>query len=293
MKSMTGFGRAVEVANGNRIAVTVQSWNHRYLDLVFRLPEELRPLEASLRDRIGTRIQRGRCEIAVRLEQASSDAGSRALDVAALERFLDEAQPLIASSRINESLRLGDLLHSPFLVPSSPDPDRGSALQAGVEKALDAAIEEFDGARSREGDKLSEALAAIWSELREIVRRLAERRAEMGSGLEEALRRRLDEILPEGARPLPPERLAQELALLAERSDVREELERLAAHLEHFDSQRRGTGPHGRRLDFLTQELLRELNTVGSKSRDVETTRLVMEGKVVNEQLREQVQNVE
>jgi len=293
MKSMTGFGRAIEVADGNRVAVTVQSWNHRYLDLVFRLPEELRPLEASLRDRIGTRILRGRCEVAVRVEQGSGDSNPRALDVVALERFLAEARPLLDNGKIDDSLRLGDLVHSPFLAPSSPDPDRGSALQAGVEKALDAAFEQFDGARSREGAKLSEALAVIWNELRDIVRRLAERRAEMGRGLEEALQRRLDEILPEGARPLPPERLAQELALLAERSDVREELERLAAHLEHFDSQRRGAGPHGRRLDFLTQELLRELNTVGSKSRDVETTRLVMEGKVVNEQLREQVQNVE
>ena len=293
MKSMTGFGLAAEQAEGTRVTVTVQAWNHRHLDLVFRLPEELRPQESTLRERVGSRLARGRCEIAVRIESDGGGSTPRRLDRAAFEQFLAEARELTASGAVSPELRLGDLVRSPFLIPAPLEALGGGSLEKLTCRALDRAIADLDAARCAEGEKLSTALAATCTELRSVVAALAERRSVVGNDLEESLRRRLDEILPEGARPLPPERLAQELALLAERSDVREELDRLAAHLESFEAQRAGPGPHGRRLEFLTQELLRELNTIGSKSALAEITALVVEGKAVLEKVREQVQNVE
>jgi uncharacterized protein (TIGR00255 family) len=293
MKSMTGFGSSVAQSGAVRVAVTVQTWNHRHLDLVFRLPEDLRPLESTLRERVASRLGRGRCEIGVRLELEGIDGTPRRLDRPAFERFLEDAHELTETGIVSPEVRLGDLVRSPFLIPSPAETPDSADLAQLASRAVDRALAELDGARAAEGEKLSAALAATCAELRAVVAALGERRSLVGGELEENLRRRLDEILPEGARPLPPERLAQELALLAERSDVREELDRLAAHLETFETQRAGAGPHGRRLEFITQELLRELNTIGSKSRDVESTRLVVEGKVLNEQLREQVQNVE
>jgi uncharacterized protein (TIGR00255 family) len=119
------------------------------------------------------------------------------------------------------------------------------------------------------------------------------RRDQISGRIESSLRARLDELLPGGSAAVPPERLAQEVVLLAERSDVREELDRLRAHLEHFAEVAAADGPVGKRLEFLTQEIQRELNTLGAKSRDTETTRRVVDAKVACEQLREQIQNVE
>lgn len=293
MKSMTGFGRGVAGDEGRRVVVTVQGWNHRNADLVFRLPEAMRPLEAGLRERVRRQVERGRCEISVRLEAANGGAGVRRLDREGLARFLADSADLVASGTIERRWTLGDLARSPFVIAQAEaeEPDTWASSVAG--DALAVALEAFDAARCAEGARLAAHLCASLAELRELVEKVAERRDRGTARIETQLRERLDEILPGGSAGLPPERLAQEIVLLADRSDVREELERLRGHFTALAGIFDEAGPHGRRLEFLVQEVLRELNTLGSKSRDLETTRWVVEAKVVNERMREQIQNVE
>ncbi len=293
MKSMTGFGRALVGEDGLRVTVEVQGWNHRHLDVVIRAPDDLRPMEAEIRERTARSVARGRCEVNVRVQISDEASGLRRLDHAALRRFLEDTRDLVESGELDDGFGRGDLVRSPFLVPVATEPVEAQLLRRLVLQALETALGEFEKVRGREGSKLAGILSESLRDLSMIVERLGARRAAMAGTLEESLQKRLTEILPRDAGPLPNDRIAQELALLAERADVREELERLKAHLEHYSASIDEAGPHGRRLDFLGQELLRELNTVGSKSRDVETTRLVVEGKLVNEQLREQIQNVE
>jgi uncharacterized protein (TIGR00255 family) len=290
---MTGFGAAAAGAEGRRVLITVQGWNHRNADLVFRLPEELRPLESELRELVRRRVQRGRCEIGVRFESGGAGSAGRRLDRDGVERFLAEAAELVASGRVEPRWTLGDLSRSPFLVASQPAAEAEEETHAAVRSALAAALDGFDAARRNEGERAARNLLDALAELDALVARIAARRDSGAAEAEARIRARLDELLPGGSAAVPAERLAQEIVLLADRSDVREELERLAAHLASFREMAAEPGPHGRRLEFLVQEILRELNTLGSKSRDLETTRWIVEAKVVNERMREQIQNVE
>ena len=297
MNSMTGFGRGQVDSNGSRITATAQSWNHRHADLVFRLPDRLRGSEARLKPRVAERIQRGRCEIAVRVEE-SEKAGRWELDVAGLTALVDQTRDAVASGLVEPRVALGDLLRSPFVTASAPgaelrDGELAPEFEADVVRAIEAALAELAAARAAEGARLETALRSGAATLRRLAGELAARREAVAGELESALRRRLDQILPGGAQSVPAERLAQEIVLLVERSDVEEELERLRGHLVAFDEALGATGAQGRRLDFLVQEIQRELSTLGAKARDLELTRLVIDAKVVNEQLREQIQNVE
>lgn len=292
MNSMTGFGRAQCDADGMRVTATVQGWNHRNADIVFRLPDELRPSEARLRPKVAERVARGRCEVSIRVE-TSERAGAWRLDQAGLEELLLQAEPLVGSGRVDGAIALGDLLRSPFLVMAGARSSEPLASESVVAQALDAALSEFAAARASEGARLAAALRAGAVGLAELVEALAKRRAVVASELGSDLAERLARLLPGAAQAVPPERLAQEIALLVDRSDVEEELERLRGHLVALEDAIEAAGANGRRLDFLVQEIQRELSTLGAKARDLELTRLVIDAKLVNEQLREQIQNVE
>jgi len=294
---MTGFGRAQVESRGSLVSVTVQSWNHRHADFVFRLPERLRGLESKLKARVAERVQRGRCEIAVRLE-SEKRAGRWRLDRAGLEAVLDEAVDLLAAGRVEPRVALGELLRSPFVVSDNALAEGQSEEEATVDEtalvaALDAALIELGTVRAAEGARLAAALLAGAAALARLAEGIAERRSVVAGDLEAGLRRRLDQLLPGGSQAVPAERLAQEIVLLVERSDVEEELERLRGHLAAIEETVAAGGAMGKRLDFLVQEIQRELSTLGAKARDLELTRRVIDAKVINEQLREQIQNVE
>ncbi len=217
----------------------------------------------------------------------------RAIDRDALARFLADGAELVASGQVDPRLTLGDLSRSPFVVAAGAvTPSEGETMARAV-VALDGALGEFDAARITEGRRLEESLLRLLDSLAALAARIALQREGLLERLREGLSRRIEAVLPGGSEALPAERLAQEVVLLVDRHDVHEELERLRGHLAGFREAVAGGGPHGRKLDFLVQEILRELNTLGSKSRDLEVTRSVVEAKVLNEQLRELVQNVE
>ena len=294
MKSMTGHGSGAAVGAARRVEVVAQSWNHRHLDLQVRVGESWRFLEPAVRERAGAFVRRGRCEISVRIDSPGDRPVAVRIDRAAVRALRQGAAELEAAGLIDGRLGLGDLLRTPQVVAFESAPDEWTpGDQALLDRALGDALAGLAATRAAEGAKLAEALRRTRGELGALVDDLDRRRGEIAAQAEAHLRARLNALLPGGAEALPPERLAQEVVLLIDRSDVREELDRLRGHLAHFDEIADGDGAAGKPLEFLVQELLREVNTLGAKSRDGETTRRIVGAKVLCEQLREQIQNVE
>jgi len=297
MRSMTAFGQGTAETERLRVTVTLRGFNHRYLDLVLRLREEHRDLEGAVREVLTGRLERGRVEAVVEVEQLGSAPLEVTVDEELADRLHAVQQELVERGVIHGGLSFTDLLRLPEVVrvrsreaTSWTDDDRAALIRAAA-----AALDQFVAARETEGESLRAAFLPRLAGLGELVERLRARRAEVAPEVSATLRRRIAELLAgDPAAGTPGEdRLAQEVAYLVDRSDVAEELDRLASHLEHFRTIMAGDGAIGKRLDFLSQEIFRELNTLGSKCRDSEMVRGVLDGKVLCEQIREQVQNVE
>ena len=285
-RSMTAYGRhAVDTPSG-AIVWELRSVNHRFLELQTRLPDALRGIEPAVRERVRARLARGRVELALRLDDEGRGA-PLALD----EGRLDEV--LAAVERLRG--RLGEVAPlDPLRLLDFPGVRRGAAAdRAALERAaldaLDPALDDLVAAREREGRATAETLTRITAALVALVAGVAAGREDVVRRLRARLLARLAalELAPDGAR------LEQELAFQAQRLDVDEELERLVGHLAAFDAALERDEPLGRRLDFLAQELAREANTLGVKAADAGAIDTVVEIKVLIEQLREQVQNVE
>jgi uncharacterized protein (TIGR00255 family) len=257
-----------------------------------RLPEALRSRDAELRERIGARVGRGRVELSVEFAGGPVAAAGVPLDLDAARAWAGALRPLVEEGIVAGPLRAADLLRLPGVLGSAPPETAWGEEEAGLlDRLLAAALDQMIGARTFEGERICAVLDRGLAELAGHVGRLEARRSAVAGGLAAMLRTRIAELVGEAS--LPEERIAQEAALLADRSDVREEIDRLRAHAEQFAALSREAGPVGRRLDFLVQEIFRELNTLGAKARDAEMARHVVEAKAVCEQLREQIQNVE
>ncbi|HNU83629.1 MAG TPA: YicC family protein [Thermoanaerobaculia bacterium] len=292
MRSMTGAGVAHASAEGWRCHVRLASVNHRFLDVVVRLPERLRGREPELRQLVAARLARGRVEVEVAIEPEGDRAVSLALDEAAVEALHQALGTLREKGWIAGELAAGDLLRLPSLLRfGSGDEGWGEGAERLLRDTVTAATDALIAAREAEGERLREALEQRLEAFRALAQRLATRREALRQELLAGLRRRLATLAAE--IPVAEERLAQEAALLVERSDVSEELDRLRAHLERFGELLAVTGPVGKQLDFLCQELQREVGTIGAKSRDLATTQDVLAAKLLCEQLREQIQNLE
>ncbi|TNF74544.1 MAG: YicC family protein [Acidobacteria bacterium] len=292
MRSMTGYGQATGENSTYRIAVTIRSVNHRYLDLVIRLRDEHRHLEALLRELIGERLTRGRVEVRVDIETLASPEISVDLRADAVEAIERAVRDLAKGGLVSEIISLSDLLRIPDVVRVTSSPavwsDEDRAL---FERATAEALDEVVALRAQEGKDLAHYLRGHIDKLSETVKEIEARRPVFQQELATRLEERIGEMTD--VDKVPAERIAQEVAFLVDRSDVQEEVDRLGSHLAHFRKLLEEEGAVGKRLDFLSQELLRELNTLGSKGRDVETIRLVLDAKLLCEQLREQVQNIE
>lgn len=296
---MTGIGEAAEQSGPHRVTVTARSVNHRYLDFAVRLRAPYRILEPELRAVVAAEVRRGRVELGVEIETAA-----RAATVEVCDETADVLQRVARRWRrrglVASELSAGELVSAarvarPETSPSVLEAEERALAVRVCRRAVAALVVE----REREGRALEDALRGHLGELRGSVEALAARREEVKSRALTVLERRVRELLgghdagDEALIGLDPARVVQEVALLTERSDTAEELERLSGHLDGFETALAEVGAVGRRLDFLTQEILRELNTVGSKCRDLAMQRAVVEGKVQCEQLREQVQNIE
>ena len=289
---MTGFGEAEGANERYAIAVVLRGVNHRFLDLGLRLRDEQRSSEAALRELFATELDRGRVEVAVEIQPVAEHPAEVVIQRDLVRALHAACADLVAEGLVSPELTLGDLMRLPDAVRVRPG---AHAWEDGEHRLLldvaRRALDQFVAGRSHEGAKLEVVLRERLRALAGLADRLRVRREAVAHELGESLRRRLQELLD--GRDLPPERLAQEVALLVDKSDVREELDRLSSHLEHFQAVMADRGGVGKRLDFLTQEIFRELNTLGAKCRDSDMIRAVLDAKVLCEQLREQVQNLE
>ena len=291
--SMTAFAREEISAEWGTAAWELRSVNHRYLDVSLRLPEELRSLDAGVRGRIAARVRRGKVDCSLRVQPAAGGGAGFSLDLDLAKRLLDAKRKVEAAGR---RIPGGLPLRSPTALdvlrwPGVAEPqgiDRESVGGAAL-RLLDRALDTLVAARAREGAKLGDMVAGRCEEVESIAARV---RAALPD-VQERYRARLVARLDEARVDIDPNRLAQELVMFASRTDVAEELDRLDTHVTEVRGALGSGSPIGRRLDFLMQELQREANTLGSKSADPDTSRASVDLKVLIEQMREQVQNIE
>ena len=285
--SMTGFAAVAAELPGVALAVELRSVNHRFLDLQVRLPEELRGLEAALRERLLAELKRGKVECRVSLARAAADSSGLAVDLVRVAELAKAASEVMKAAPGASALSVGEILRWPGVLAEPTVPPE--ELAGHAHRLVGQAIAEFSASRAREGAKLAAMLLERCAAIEGQVARVAPRIPAVQSAFAEKLGARLREagLDPDG------DRLKQELALFATKVDVAEELSRLCAHLSEVRRVLEAGGSAGKRLDFLMQELHREANTLGSKSVDAELSQASLEMKVAIEQMREQVQNVE
>ena len=287
LRSMTAFARSEQRQDEWVITWELRSVNHRYLEVSFRLPEALRALEPLVRERLNAALNRGKVECNLKVQSRCGGVPGVALNRPLAERLLAVAAEIRALLGGGTELQVGDLLRWPGVVSEAEL--NLEQLQATVLTGLDAALTELVATRQREGERTAQLIRQRCIAIQEQVGQLRIRRPQVLAKQRDKLLARLAEL------PLEPDhnRLEQELVIIAQRLDVEEELDRLAAHLAEVDAVLERPEPVGRRLDFLMQEFNREANTLSAKSCDAETTRMAVEIKVLIEQMREQVQNIE
>jgi uncharacterized protein (TIGR00255 family) len=285
--SMTGFARRESSGSWGTLVCELRSVNHRFLEAGFRLPDELRAAEGELRARLLRQLRRGKVDCTLQFRRPQGAGGALEVDTEALARLLGATEVVSRSLREPATVSALDVLRWPGVLRE--DSATGEQLLAVAYAVFGATLEDLVAARAREGARLRELLEQRCAQLEALVTAVQARLPEVHA----RVRARLDERLAELAASVDRERLEQELALLLQRLDVDEELERLTGHIEEVRRVIAGSEPAGRRLDFLMQELNREANTLSSKSQDLETTRTAVDMKVLIEQMREQVQNAE
>lgn len=287
IQSMTGFARREARGAYGRLTWELRSVNHRFLEIGMRLPEEFRALEGNIRERISARLGRGKVDVALRWDR--EDASEIRLAVnEAMVRQLRDVHGRVARLLGNEKdLSPLDLMRWPGVIREE-EQDPGPLHTAALE-LLDTALADLVETRSAEGGRIATLIADRAAAVGEIVKVVRLRIPEVKA----RLRARLDARLAEVTVEPDTDRLEQEIVYQAQRMDVDEELDRLQSHVTELQNVLKRDEPVGRRLDFLMQEFNRESNTLGSKSQDAETTKASVELKVLIEQMREQIQNIE
>ncbi|MCO6413125.1 MAG: YicC family protein [Thiogranum sp.] len=287
IRSMTAFARVDGRTDDAELTWELRSVNHRYLESFVRLPDEIRSIEPQVREKLGARLGRGKLECTLRCRWAPQQAAAVQLDEDRLTALLSACREVETRSSEATAPGVMDLLRWPGVVRES-EPDTGP-LQEQALALLDQALNELVATREREGEQIRRLLLARLDGIEQQVSVARGRLPEVQAGIRQKLETRLAELM---ARP-DQDRLEQELVYLAQKMDVAEELDRLQGHVQEVRRVLERDEPVGRRLDFLMQEFNREANTLGSKSADGETTAVAVELKVLIEQMREQVQNVE
>ena len=287
--SMTGFGRGSAESGGVRIEVELNTVNRKQFDFSLMIPQDLASLERLCRERVNARISRGRVQCQIKVSFiGSEDVG---YDVEAIRRQAAKLAKLSELTGVPNDMGLSEMLKMPELMQSAATRLKADEVWPIVESALNAAVASLAGMRATEGAALAKDLSTRIESLEKKRLAIAELAPTVPKRYREALMRRVEELGV--SLPVDDASLAREVALCADRCDISEELTRLHAHFEHFVSLFNLPEPCGRPLDFLCQEMNREVNTIGSKATDTEITRTVIDMKSGIEAVREQVQNLE
>jgi len=287
LNSMTGFAREVAELPFGTLTCELRAVNHRYLDVQFRLPEELRPKEVELRRQIAAAVKRGKVECSLHLRRAFHASDELKLDqqlVRQISARIAELSDLLPETRALDPI---DVLRWPGVI-QEPEIDT-EPLFTSTSELLAATLSALGEMRSSEGGRIADMLESRCAEIIDIAASVKKRMPEVMDTVRSKQRERIDNLNIDA----DPARLETELALIAQKLDIDEELDRLVSHISEIRAVLGKGEPVGRRLDFLMQELNREANTLGSKSSDTETTKAAVDLKVLIEQMREQIQNVE
>ncbi|NNF52194.1 MAG: YicC family protein [Gammaproteobacteria bacterium] len=287
INSMTGFARKEMTGDWGTLAWEIRSVNHRYLELFFRLPEEARPLEGALREVVAKHISRGKLECTLRLDKSHRAGEPFTINEALLGHVIAEAGKVGARLSPARALSPLELLRWPGVTEEvQSDP---ASMHAAAIELLDQSLISLNAARAREGERIAEMISQRCELMLELLAKVRVRLPEVQARMRAKLHERLGKLDLQADET----RFEQELVLLLQKMDVDEELDRLGSHVQEAVAVMGREEPVGRRLDFLMQEFNREANTLASKSQDTETTRAAVEIKVLVEQMREQVQNIE
>ncbi len=291
MRSMTGFGRAEAEQDGRKVTLELKTVNHRFLDLNIRIPRALGFAEETVRKGLKDKLSRGHVDVFVSYSAVASDAKTAKADVGLMRSYLHAARQAATEVGIADDLALSHLVRIPDVILIEEAPEDEERLTRIVSEALALALVSLENMRFREGEELKNNLLSCLEELANTVALIDGRKSLVTVEYAERLRQRLAELL--AGSDIDEARFNTEIAMMADRSDISEEIVRLQTHIGQFRQAAREDGAVGRKLDFMVQEMNRELNTIGSKSSDMTITNAVIAGKSVIEKIREQVQNIE
>jgi uncharacterized protein (TIGR00255 family) len=284
---MTAFARQELVKDWGTLTLELRSVNHRYLDVSLRLPENFRNFEPKIREKISAKLARGKVDVGLRFSRTETSSGDILIDKELVQQISDASREIDHILYNPEAVASLDILRWPGVI-KTPELD-SAELTSALFKLLDAGLNDLLEGRAREGEKLAALISQRCQSISDVIVDVKKRLPEIMQIWREKLLTRIQEASVE----VDENRLEQELVILAHKTDVDEELDRLTTHVAEVERVLKDEKPIGRRLDFLMQELNREANTLGSKSIDTETTKASVDLKVLIEQMREQIQNIE
>jgi uncharacterized protein (TIGR00255 family) len=291
MKSMTGFGRGEASANGITWSVEAASINRKQLEVVVGLPRELAEMEVQVRNEVSAIASRGRVQVTIRFDSPGGSNESLKVNRPLAAQYLAAAREMAAELNLTDELKLNDALRLPGVLDLQRTEVNAESAWPLIKAALDQALAQLIAMRSAEGANLKLDIMSRLSHIAAVLEQIRQRAGVVVEHHRRALHQRLAEAGL--VIDLNDERLVKELLVFADRCDISEELARAASHLAQFEKYLGSSEPAGRSLDFLTQELFREFNTMGSKANHAELSHLVVEAKTEIEKIREQVQNIE
>lgn len=291
IKSMTGFGQGEAADAGYAVQVEIKSVNHRYLDLFFRIPKQYSQLEETLRTVITGRLARGRVEVTLSVEEFGDQERTVQINNALLKGYLQALRTIQSELGSEDKIQLSDILALPGLLEVDEPPLDWDNLQQLVAQAANAALDGLEAMREAEGRRLCADLEEKLLQVEKLRADVAGIAPQVVVDYRKRLRERLGELLD--GTTLTEERFLGEVAIFADRCSIDEELVRLASHIQEFKETLKSHASVGRKLDFLIQEMNREVNTIGSKANNVHIAASVVSMKSELEKIREQVQNIE
>jgi uncharacterized protein (TIGR00255 family) len=291
MRSMTGYGRGQSISDGNKFSVELNSVNRKQSDVVVTLPRELSEIEPRVRDLINAEISRGRLTVVISVHYSPAAVQRLALDTGLARSYYQAMVELQKDLGAGGEVSIEMVLRSPGVLRMADEQVTGDEVWPQIEAALKQALAELISMREREGKHLAKDLIKRLKIIREAVRRIRELQPSVMAKYRQTLHERVQRAGVEIA--VDDDRLVKEVIFFAEKSDITEELTRLESHLSQFAHHLRRHEPVGRTLEFVCQEIGRELNTVGSKANDIEISQLVVMCKSEMEKIREQIQNIE
>ena len=291
LKSMTGYGSASLSADGKKYTVEIKSVNNRYSDFSVKMPRVYGFVEDAVKKTVGEIVKRGKVDIYIGIEDYAESGSEVKLNAGLADKYKKALEGLAEKAGIPCTIKAEDFLRIPDIFSVEKEDEDSDRITESVVKALKEAAESFDKMRIKEGARLKADLLEHLKEISTLTEKVEERAPHIVNEYREKITERIKNIL--GETPYDESRLLTEAAIFADRINVNEEIVRLKSHISQFEGLLNLSEPVGRKIDFLIQEMNREINTVGSKSNDLETARIVIDVKAEIEKLREQIQNIE